>query len=216
MQVAEYTPCVCQVQCVFVMRTQVGISARRCLVDCHGEILLLMHWSMLGRTAITKLLKKHAKLSKPQLVAVGPGSGSLGVADQEADSSSSAAEQQQQPTSQTQLQASLYVTQRLAEAISRPILCTDVSNSCMHFISTRCCCRGMCTHNNILVMHNTCQTNQPPCSVRALLAADARRLCLRPGSECMHCSKLRPSSQPPLMTWLMQCNTFCLLMDSHR
>ena len=31
------------------------------LVNFHGEMLLLMHWSILAYTAIVKLLKKHHK-----------------------------------------------------------------------------------------------------------------------------------------------------------
>jgi hypothetical protein len=41
-------------------RDQVGCMCRR-FVDFHGEMLLLVHWSILAYTGMVKILKKHHK-----------------------------------------------------------------------------------------------------------------------------------------------------------
>lgn len=44
-------------------RSSTSMRLRSELVDFHGEIVLLLNWSMVNYTALTKLLKKHDKLT---------------------------------------------------------------------------------------------------------------------------------------------------------
>ena len=37
------------------------MAAYKCFVDFHGELLLLLHWSLLAYTGLVKILKKHLK-----------------------------------------------------------------------------------------------------------------------------------------------------------
>lgn len=43
------------------------IKMYQTLIDFHGDLLMLMHWSMLAYTGLVKILKKHHKLTGARL-----------------------------------------------------------------------------------------------------------------------------------------------------
>ena len=62
-------------QAVLTLPSQADAAARekalRDLADLHGEMVLLIHWSMLNYAAVCKILKKHDKRTGLFLRAVG-------------------------------------------------------------------------------------------------------------------------------------------------
>lgn len=43
------------------------LQPRRQMVDFHGELVLLLHWSLVNYAAVAKILKKHDKLTGSRL-----------------------------------------------------------------------------------------------------------------------------------------------------
>lgn len=49
------------VQTAAATRQDSRVALHKALLDLHGEILLVLHWSMLAYTALCKILKKYHK-----------------------------------------------------------------------------------------------------------------------------------------------------------